>query len=74
MEVVHTCSANTYDDVRIVFDKINIEEKAWLCEQTWHAIKHEIGDSLSSEVGTGISFHYLLITYCPFCGVNLNTL
>jgi hypothetical protein len=74
MEKVHACSGNTFDDVRIVFDKINVEEKAWFCEQTWYATKYEVEDKLANEIGSKISFHIFPVNYCPFCGVKLNDL
>lgn len=72
MEKIHSCKENTYDDVRIVFDKINVEKAAWFCEQTWHASKFDVEEGEAEEVGNAISTHIFLITYCPFCGENLN--
>ena len=74
MEIVHTCSGNTYDDVRIIFGKINVEEQAWFCEQVWYATQYEVDDGLANNVGNKVSFHTFLVNFCPFCGVKLNGL
>jgi len=72
-EKIHQCKENTYDDVRIVFDKFNSEETGWFCEQTWSASQAEVDAGDADRVGEVISFHIFLVEYCPFCGHKLDT-
>ncbi|MBE9515386.1 MAG: hypothetical protein IME93_00260 [Proteobacteria bacterium] len=74
MEKIHNCKENTSNDVRIVFDKINVEKTAWFCEQTWFASKVEVENGEAENVGDTISFHIFLVNFCPFCGEKLNCL
>ena len=74
MEKIHTCKENTASDVRIVFDKINVEESGWVCEQTWYASEVDVEHGEAESVGDIISFHIFLVNYCPFCGCELRGL
>ena len=70
-EETHKCKENWYSDVEIRHEKINKEEWSWVLEQTWRASKFEVEDGVAEEEGETISSHIILISYCPFCGLNL---
>ena len=74
MEKRHKCKENKTRDVRIVFDKINAEESAWVCEQTWYASEVDAENGKAENVGDIISFHIFPAHYCPFCGCELKGL
>jgi len=70
-ELQHHCKELRPDDVKIKYDKINMEECSWILEQTWYATKCEVDEGLAEIIGDAISTHRLLISYCPCCGENL---
>jgi hypothetical protein len=69
--IQHLCEENWYKDAEIVYTQINIEKSSWVLEQTYFASAHEVKEGLAEEVGDTISYHVLLISFCPFCGEKL---
>ena len=70
-EEIHKCMANENDDVAVRHEEINKEQWSWVLEQTWIASEFEIESGIAGQNGATISTHTVLISYCPFCGMNL---
>ena len=70
-EEQHSCKKNGYEDAKIRYEQINVELWSWILEQTWYATESEVKDGVADHEREIISTHTLLISYCPFCGINL---
>lgn len=71
MGKIHYCKENIYDDVSIIFDKINSGETAWICKQAWLAQKIDVDEGEVENIGDVIGMHQFTINFCPFCGEKL---
>ena len=68
-EAIHACEANWYKDVEIRFEKINQQEWSWILETTWREPTETAGSDQSE--GGPLNIHTILVSYCPFCGSDL---
>lgn len=69
---LHRCKQNPHsDDVAIRFDKINVEEWHWVCEQTEYATGEADKKGRARKTRTPTAIHIMLIRFCPFCGKEL---
>ena len=69
---VHRCKSNPHSyDVAIRYDKINVQEWHWVCEQTEFALRKTKQEGVLKKTRTPVSFHIMLIEFCPFCGKRL---
>jgi hypothetical protein len=69
---VHRCKANLHQaDVAIRFDKINVEEWHWVCEQTEYVTRKPDKKGRAKKTRVPFAIHIMLIRFCPFCGEEL---
>ena len=65
----HICQQNDFKNVEIHYDKINAEQWSWVLEQ-WYWPENRPGNN--DEIRSISYCHTLLISFCPYCGENLN--
>lgn len=70
-EQTHLCEQNWYKDVYIRYEKINKVEWSWILEQAWEVSEIDLEDDIAGHEGQAIYSQTLMITYCPFCGSQL---
>ena len=65
---VHRCKENPHRfDVAIRYDRINVEEWHWVCEQTEYKTSKPDRTGRMKKT-TPFAVHIMLIRFCPFCG------
>jgi hypothetical protein len=72
---VHRCKENLHQyDVAIRFDRINVEEWHWICEQLEYATRKPDRTGRARKTKVIVASHTMLIRFCPFCGKELRDL